>query len=115
MPLKPTDRAQLLYDSKELETAHGAAAQIGDTRAPRPEEDNWNHYICFVKGTDGHLWELNGGMKGPLDRGALAKSEDMLSERALQLGVRDIMAHAGRDDVDFSIVALAPSPDRSTG
>ena len=106
--LKPTERAQLLYDSKELELAHSAAARMGDSRAPLPEDDNENHYISFVKGKDGHLWELNGGMKGPVDRGALAEDDDMLSERALQLGVRSFMKHAGSDDVDFSLVVMAP-------
>ncbi|KAI9875042.1 MAG: hypothetical protein M1830_008992 [Pleopsidium flavum] len=35
-----------------------------------------------------YLWELNGGMQGPVDRGALDSDEDALCEKALQLGVR---------------------------
>ena len=111
VPLQPTQRAELLYNSKELEIAHCAAAQVGDTQAPRPEDHVGNHYICFIKGDDGHLWELNGEMKGPLDRGTLAEGEDMLSERALQLGVRSFMRYAGSNEMDFSIVALAPTLD----
>ena len=109
-PLFPTERAEVLYRSQELEAAHGAAAQVGDTPPPTTEEHVGNHYICFVKADDGHLWELNGGMKGPVDRGALTKDEDALSEMALQLGVRSFMRHAGSQDLEFSMVAIAPVP-----
>lgn len=107
VPLFPTERAEVLYRSQELEAAHGAAAELGDT-PQMTEEEVGNHYICFVKADDGHLWELNGGMKGPVDRGALTEDEDALSERALQLGVRSFMRHAGSQDLDFSMVAIAP-------
>ncbi|KAL8787247.1 MAG: hypothetical protein Q9195_007857 [Heterodermia aff. obscurata] len=114
IPLFPTERAEVLYRSQELETGHGAAAELGDT-PPTTEEHVGNHYICFVKGGDGHLWELNGGMKGPVDRGPLTEHEDALSERALQLGVRSFMRHAGSQDLDFSMVAIAPVlPDSTT-
>ena len=109
LPLEPVARADLLYNSRALEDAHNHAAQRGDTRAPLPQEENYHHYICFVKADDGHLWELNGGMKGPVDRGALAQDEDALSEKALQLGVRTFLKHASTADVEFSIVALAPN------
>jgi ubiquitin carboxyl-terminal hydrolase L3 len=114
--LKPKERAQLLYDSAELETAHMAAAVKGDTVAPDASAENYQHFICFVKGEDGHLWELNGGMKGPVDRGILAEEEDALSERALELGVRtflDLLGKGGEGDgeLNFSLVALAPNFD----
>jgi len=66
-----------------------------------------------VKGEDGHLWELNGGMKGPVDRGVLGEDEDALSEKALDLGVRTfITKEVMRDgDIGFSLVALAPKID----
>ena len=105
--LRPTERAKVLYDSEELEAAHQAAGRVGDTEASNDGSHAGNHYICFVKSGDGHLWELNGGMKGPVDRGALAADADALSERALQLGVRSFMKYAGEKDVAFSIVAMA--------
>lgn len=113
IPLKPMPRADLLYNSKALEAAHQAAAQKGDSVAPPAEDENEMHFISFVKAEDGHLWELNGGMKGPLDRGLLAEDEDALSEKALQLGVRTLMKATGveGEEVRFSIVALAPSLD----
>ena len=115
--LDPPDRAQLLYDSEELEAAHMAAAVRGDSVAPDAREENYQHFICFVKAEDGHLWELNGGMKGPVDRGLLAEEEDALSERALELGVRTFLGLLGKDggegeaEVNFSLVAMAPTFD----
>lgn len=114
IPLPPTERAKLIYDSPEIEAAHASAAQKGDS-APGElklgEEEHYGyHFITFVKGDDGHLWELNGGMKGPVDRGVLGEGEDALSERALDLGVRTFLREdVLGDEVGFSLVALAPS------
>jgi ubiquitin carboxyl-terminal hydrolase L3 len=113
VPLKPDARAKLLYDSAFFEAAHQASAVKGDSIAPSARDPNENHFIAFVK-DKGRLWELNGGMLGPLDRGALAEDEDALSEKALDLGVRPFIEaakKAGIDDVSFSLVAVAPSFD----
>jgi len=115
LPLKPLPRAQLLHDSKELETAHMAAAVQGDTAAPAATEDNWQHFISFVK-SGNRLWELNGGMKGPVDRGVLGDDEDALSEKALQMGVKTFLNDIGKggegsqgpEELNFSLVAVAP-------
>ena len=68
------------------------------------------HFICFVQGHNGHLYELEGGANGPIDRGALNDSEDMLSERALALGVRRFV-DAAKGNIEFSLVALATKPE----
>ncbi|KAL6855393.1 hypothetical protein ACO1O0_006538 [Amphichorda felina] len=105
-PLKPLPRADLLYNSQELEEAHMRAARRGDTGAPRADEACGYHFIAFTKGKDGHLWELEGGCDGPVDRGQLPEDADMLSEEALQKGVRKFLKHAD-GNFEFSIVALA--------
>lgn len=87
-----------------------SAAQMGDTTAPAPEEENHQHFLAFVKGKDGHLWEMDGGWKGPLDRGELGIDDDALSEKALQVGVRRFLAQTA-GELQFSIVALAPGLD----
>ncbi|KAJ9627845.1 hypothetical protein H2203_003063 [Taxawa tesnikishii (nom. ined.)] len=113
IPLKQKERADLLYNSQELERAHQAAAQKGDTLAPDSRERVGFHFISFVKGRDGHLWELEGGLNGPVDRGRLAEEDDMLSTKALDLGIRPFLKAAeGGTGINgalgFSIVALAP-------
>ncbi|MCJ1444255.1 MAG: hypothetical protein MMC23_004756 [Stictis urceolatum] len=105
--LEPEPRAKLLYDSEELERAHMTAAATGDTAPPDPSEANHMHFICFVKGDDGHLWELEGGWSGPVDRGALEEGEDVLSERAVRLGPGRYL-EKGREigEENFSCVAV---------
>lgn len=110
VPLSPDDRAEYLYNSPDLESAHSASAAQGDTQAPNAGDDIDLHYVAFVKASDGHLWELDGRRKGPIDRGVLGEKEDALSEKALDLGPRMFMkreAEAG--EMRFSLVALAPS------
>lgn len=69
--------------------------------------------MCFVKSSpQNNLWELDGRRKGPLNRGTLADDEDVLSERALDIGVRGFLAReqeAGAGELRFSLVALGPS------
>ncbi|KAF2744210.1 cysteine proteinase [Sporormia fimetaria CBS 119925] len=114
IPLKPMDRANMLYESKALESAHQTAAAGGDTAAPSAEDNVDLHYVCFVKSKNNHLWEMDGRRKGPLDRGELAADEDVLSDKALDLGVRSFLkreAEAGGGDLRFSLIVLAESFD----
>jgi len=114
IPLEPEQRANLLEESESLEAAHASAAQQGDTTAPQLEEEVDIHFVCFVKSPNGHLWEMDGTRKGPLDRGALSADEDVLSEKALDLGPRRFLkreAEAGGGDLRFSLLVLGPAMD----
>lgn len=105
-PLQPEPRAKVLYDSDELEEAHMRAARTGDSAAPLAESHPPFHFIAFVRGDDGHLWELEGGTDGPVDRGLLPAEADVLSPKALDLGIQKFLNHS-EGDPNFSIVALA--------
>lgn len=114
-PLPPVQRADLLYESKALESAHADAARLGDTTAPQADDSVDLHFVAFVKGDDGRLWELDGRRKGPLERGRLGEDEDMLSEKALDWGVRrflkvenEIAAGQSGGDLRFSLISLGP-------
>ncbi|KAF2459186.1 hypothetical protein BDY21DRAFT_301217 [Lineolata rhizophorae] len=110
----PVERANLLYESQALETAHQSAAAGGDTAAPEAEQSVDLHYVCFVKDKRGRLWEMDGRRKGPLDRGVLDAGDDVLSEKALELGVRrfiDREIKAGGGEQRFSLIALAQGFD----
>ncbi|KUI57229.1 Ubiquitin carboxyl-terminal hydrolase isozyme L3 [Cytospora mali] len=113
IPLKISERAQMLYDSEAFEAAHRSVANLGDTAAPAGQAGHHvgQHFVSFVKADDGHLWELEGSRKGPIDRGMLAEDEDVLSPRALDLGIKRVIKlvqDAGIDDLRFSCTALAP-------
>lgn len=72
--LKPKERAELLEETEALEQAHQAAAATGDTAPPAAEDNVDLHYVCFVKSKNGHLYEMDGRRKGPIDLGALGES-----------------------------------------
>ncbi|KAF3387398.1 Ubiquitin carboxyl-terminal hydrolase [Penicillium rolfsii] len=106
MQLGPTERARLLYDSEFLEKAHMDAASRGSSTAPSPRDENHHHFVAFVQ-KDGQVWELNGGMNGPLLRGTLGQGEDLLSEQGLKITVQDFMRVAEKNGFgEMSIVAV---------
>jgi len=112
IPLTPDRRAKVLEDSDALEAAHMAAARTGDSAVPDVDAHDDMHYLAFVRGKDGCLWELEGGSKGPVKRGALEEGEDMLSERALEKGVRKFFKReeeTGSGEMRFSVLMLGPS------
>ncbi|KAI0882751.1 putative ubiquitin carboxyl-terminal hydrolase [Annulohypoxylon maeteangense] len=107
IPLKMEDRADMLYHSVPFEEAHKSCVQIGDT-TPTIEEHG-HHFVALVK-ANGKLWELEGSRKGPIDRGELGDDEDLLSPKALELGIkRTILLDQGTggNDLRFSCIALA--------
>ncbi|KAI0838936.1 putative ubiquitin carboxyl-terminal hydrolase [Hypoxylon sp. FL0890] len=108
IPLKMKERADLLYNSVPFEEAHKSCVQLGDT-VPSSEEHLGQHFVAFVK-ANGRLWELEGSRKGPLDRGVLGDHEDVLSPKALDMGLRRVMRleqEAGGKDLRFSCIALS--------
>lgn len=108
--MSPQERAELIETSEHLEAAHKDAAAKGDTAAPDANDDVELHYFCFVKGKDGHLYELDGSRSGPIDRGLLAEDEDVLSEKALQ-AVKVFIEREKGSNLNFSLVALTPGFD----
>jgi ubiquitin carboxyl-terminal hydrolase L3 len=105
-PLKPEPRAQLLYDSDFLEIAHGEAATEGDSKIPSLDDEVPYGFTAFVKGNDGHLWELEGRRRGPVDRGALDADDDTLSSKALAQGVLKRINGEKATEGRFSCIAL---------
>lgn len=111
IPLQMNERADMLYNNKPFELAHKSFEEAGDTRAIPVTEHNGQHFVAFVK-AEGKLWELEGSRKGPLDRGSLAEDEDILSPRALEMGIKRIIRLQSDEGVDvrFSCIALTRKP-----
>lgn len=113
LPKAMVERAKVLEDSDAFEKAHAEAAQMGDTEAPTTTDEYHlgQHFVSFVKAKDGRLWELEGGRKGPFDRGALKDDEDVLSPAALEKGLGRLMRieREKGGDLRFSAIALARS------
>jgi ubiquitin carboxyl-terminal hydrolase L3 len=109
IPLDMTKRAEMLYNSEPFERAHKSVEQAGDSYANPTSERDGGHFVSFVK-SGGKLWELEGSRKGPLERGSLADDEDVLSPRALDMGIKRIIklnTEGGGEDLRFSCIALA--------
>ncbi|CAI6336463.1 unnamed protein product [Periconia digitata] len=109
------ERAKVLEENEAFEAAHAEAVGLGETTVPVPTEGAHlgQHFVAFVKGRDGHLWELEGARAGPLDRGELGEDEDVLSETAVERGLGRLMrieAEKG-GDLRFSAIALAENLD----
>ncbi|KAH0396717.1 ubiquitin carboxyl-terminal hydrolase, partial [Aureobasidium melanogenum] len=109
IPLKMSQRAEMLYNNETFEIAHKSVEEAGDSHVDPSLERNGGHFVSFVK-CDGKLWELEGDRKGPLDRGSLGEDEDVLSPRALEMGIKRIIAlnaTGGEEELRFSCIALA--------
>ncbi|KAG9671943.1 ubiquitin carboxyl-terminal hydrolase, partial [Aureobasidium melanogenum] len=109
IPLDMTRRAEMLYNNEAFEIAHKSVEEAGDSHVDPSLERNGGHFVSFVK-CDGKLWELEGDRKGPLDRGSLGGNEDVLSPRALDMGIKRIIAlnaSGGDGELRFSCIALA--------
>lgn len=106
--MNPQDRALVLEDSQELESVYKMAAMQGDSVVPdNAEEEVDFHFVCFVKSPkNGHIYELDGDRKGPVDKGPLSgPNEDMLAEGALSI-VRGFIQRENDLNFNFSLMAL---------
>lgn len=98
--------ARALENSKELEKAYADAAIQGDTDAPVNAEDEVDyHYVAFVQSSkSGHLYQLDGDRKRPIDLGTLETDEDVLGSKCLDV-IRNMVA-LENNNVNFSLMAL---------
>lgn len=109
IPLSPERRALALENNKELEDAYALAASQGDSTVPENPEDEVDfHYIAFMKSSKtGHLFQLDGDLKGPIDLGPiLGQDDDLFGEGAREIVGRFIKE--GDGNPNFSLMALGP-------
>ncbi|KAK0621980.1 ubiquitin carboxyl-terminal hydrolase [Bombardia bombarda] len=110
IPLGMDERAEMLYNCEPFEVAHRSVEQAGDSVADLTGEKEGGHFVSFIK-SGGKLWELEGSRMGPLERGSLADDEDVLSPRALEMGIKRIIelnnTDGGGKSLCFSCIALA--------
>lgn len=108
-PLDPEGRVRVLESDPDLERVHTAIALQGQTAPPEyPDDEVGNHYTCFVRSRkNGHLYELDGDKKGPIDHGlVMGDDDDMLSPAALA-AVREYLQRESDGNLQFSLLALS--------
>lgn len=115
VPLGPADRAKVIEDSEDVESAYRTAALQGAIGVPENAEDEVDfHYVCFVKSSKtGHLYELDGDRKGPVDHGLLKAGEDFLSGWALGI-IENFISRKKGQNVNFCQLALVRGAEGSS-
>ncbi len=84
-------------------------SQQGQTPAPDAEEDVNLHFICFTKGRNGHLYELDGRRTGPVDMGPSTNDCDILDSKEVIDKIKLYMSFAeGQDNMNFAMMGLGP-------
>lgn len=103
------ERGELVGTEEVLFEANEKAARMGGSRVIGKWEGSRNHFVAFVKGRDGGLWEMEGVSRGPIRRGSLEDGEDVVSERAFEMGLRRWLRYRGglgRTKWDFLVLRL---------
>ena len=68
-----------------------------------------NHFVAFIPGTDGRLWELDGRADGPVDHGPIEEAAgDGVVSPFLAAACRAValVLAADQDELRFSLIAM---------
>lgn len=105
--LTPDGRAEALEANEELEAAHTEQVGAGQSDVV---DDTWNHFVAFLAGPDGCLYELDGRRPRPVNHGLAAPD-------TLRAATAVIQQYMARDptELGFTMVALAAATDEEGG
>ncbi|KAI4197031.1 MAG: hypothetical protein LQ346_003113 [Caloplaca aetnensis] len=106
-PKAPASEQGKILCHPQIKKLYEAAALDGASEVPALGAEVDCHYTCFVK-SNGHLYELDGDLTGPVDLGELRDEDDLLSEAALA-PIRKFIESKSRDSIACNIMALAPA------
>jgi ubiquitin carboxyl-terminal hydrolase L3 len=111
--MNTAERAELLENSDELDSAHTSFSQQGQSRAPSAEESVETHYVALVKHVNPKtgkemIYELDGRRLGPVERQELPEGEDLLGPTALKIVEEFMQREMESGKQEFSLCALAP-------
>ncbi|KAF7923406.1 uncharacterized protein EAE97_010844 [Botrytis byssoidea] len=92
--------------------AHQAIAALGDKASSTGKfEKPRRHFVAFVRGEDGWLWEMDGTRGGPIRREPrLEEHEDLLTDDILRFCMRGFVDSDSDEDTMCSCIALAKDP-----
>lgn len=98
------ERASYLEEDEKIEVVHQETAKDPNSVVIEGSEKTNIHFICFVH-KDGHLYELDGRRKYPLNRGKT--SQDTLLKDSISV-IKNYMK-MNPEDMNFSVTCLAKS------
>lgn len=104
--LSPSERGQRLEhptaDGPDIDAAHAAAANEGNTRPPAMDEVVSLHFVALVV-VDGQIWELDGRKSGPVSHGPASRETILQDSTAVLKKFMD----TADGDINFNLIALA--------
>lgn len=100
----PRERAALLAQFNDVESAHTVAAESGQTATPNLADEVDLHFVSFVEHR-GNLIELDGRRESPINHGPIR--EGLLEDTAVV--VRRIIEVT--QSIQFNLVTLGPTPE----
>jgi ubiquitin carboxyl-terminal hydrolase L3 len=106
IPLPPCERARVLEDSGELETIYKSIALENPSAEDiNSEDDVDHHYIAFVRGSNGDVFEMDGDTdKGPCLLGG--GSESLATSTTVQEVLKRYLERGGVNELGFSLLGL---------
>ena len=82
----PSECAEILENSAELEQAYRVASQQGSSAIPDAEEEAECHYVCYIKDPGGNMLLMDGDLDGLVKTNIiLSDDEDVLADAALEV------------------------------
>lgn len=83
----------------------------GQTTAPDANDSVNFHFMSFIKGRDGHLYELDGRRNGPVDLGQ-ANGDNIVEEPKVVEKIQFYMENADEQNKhNFAMMAIGPSTE----
>ncbi|KAF7948024.1 hypothetical protein EAE96_009092 [Botrytis aclada] len=112
IPLGPDDRATMLYNDQNFEVAHQAIATLSNEASLVAKvQKSKRHFVAFVRGEDGSLWEMDGTRGGPIRREPILKEdEDLLTDDIMRLCMGGFVDTDSEEVTMCSCIALAKDP-----
>ncbi|KAF9007157.1 hypothetical protein BDQ17DRAFT_1351523 [Cyathus striatus] len=109
VPLSPAQRAKALEEDTSIERAHHEAAIQGSSAVPEADANVNYRYIAYVKSKNGHLYEMDGSSKGPIDLGIIGEDKRDVLDAARSAVKEHVQREEG--NIHFSLIALVPGED----
>eukprot|EP01097_Dermamoeba_algensis_P002743 TRINITY_DN2082_c0_g1_i2.p1 TRINITY_DN2082_c0_g1~~TRINITY_DN2082_c0_g1_i2.p1 ORF type:complete len:234 (-),score=41.33 TRINITY_DN2082_c0_g1_i2:93-794(-) len=105
--MTPEERGKQLEKEDSIEAISAEVAHSGQTETPAADDKVDYHFICFTI-VDGHLYELDGAKKFPINHGpSTLESFKKDAAKVLQKNYIEI----NPDEMRFSVISLGPNVD----